>query len=276
MRVKAVTRKKGIMNVEELNAYKTCYGKPLDYKDYGLYVGLPALVMAGFTMALWYYWWISLIFAAVGAIYGFKILMPQMVRRQYALESLRERNRFINNMTQILSDASKPIPKGLSMARARAKGELQNDLTVLEARLQGADNIQIKDAFRDIREKYSNDVIFAQYFEQLETAIREGRTNIDTMKQIKSYHNDMKKMQEKFLREKSGYLSDMKQMVFIICIFILSITFSFSFKMYYNGFAHTIIGWVSGSIWLALMMYWFHTFFQRYFDDDILNLGVAK
>ncbi|AMQ98778.1 MULTISPECIES: hypothetical protein [Enterococcus] len=276
MKVQAMTKRKGLMDVSELNAYQVAYGKPLDYRDYLNYVGLPCLFMGGFSFALCYYWWIALICGVIGGVYGFKVIMPKSIKRSYELKSLQERNKFINNMTQILTDDSKTVTRALSIAKQRTKGELREDIQILESRLQGADKFQIAEAFREINNKYYSDVVFTQYFEQLETAIYEGRNNSDTMKQIKSYHNDVKRKTEGFMKIKDGYLQDMKQMMFIVAVFIGAITFAFGFSTFYEGFARSPIGWVFGSIYFLIMVSFMKSFFKHYFDDEIMSLGVSN
>ncbi|EMF0336543.1 hypothetical protein KCT23_002353 [Enterococcus faecium] len=276
MKVQAVTKKKGIMDVSELNAYQVAYGKPLDYRDYLNYVGLPCIFMGVFSFSLCYFWWVGLICGVIGAVYGYKVVMPKSVKRSYELKSLRERNKFINNMTQILTDESKTVTKALAMAKTRTKGELREDIQILESRLQGADKFQIAEAFREINEKYERDVVFTQYFEQLETAIYEGRNNADTMKQIKSYHNDVKLKTESFLKIKNGYLQDLKQMLFIVAIFIGAITFSFGFSTFFDGFARSPIGWGFGGVYFIIMVRFMKSFFMHYFDDEIMSLGVSN
>ncbi|HAR1504968.1 TPA: hypothetical protein IZ362_001980 [Enterococcus faecium] len=271
-----MTKRKGLMDVSELNAYQVAYGKPLDYRDYFNYVGLPCLFMGGFSFVLCYYWWIALICGVIGGVYGFKVIMPKSIKRSYELKSLQERNKFINNMTQILTDDSKTVTRALSIAKQRTKGELREDIQILESRLQGADKFQIAEAFREINNKYYSDVVFTQYFEQLETAIYEGRNNSDTMKQIKSYHNDVKRKTEGFMKIKDGYLQDMKQMMFIVAVFIGAITFAFGFSTFYEGFARSPIGWVFGSIYFLIMVSFMKSFFKHYFDDEIMSLGVSN
>ncbi|HDI3019235.1 TPA: hypothetical protein PL519_003479 [Clostridium botulinum] len=274
--MKIKTRRKGFMDVRELNAYQVAYGKPLSRKDYFNYVGIPCLFMGIFSYSLCYYWWVALICSFVGGIYGFKVKMPKSVKREYNLKSLAERNKFINNITQILSDESKTTIKAIGIAKARTKGELRNDIQLLEAKLQGADKFQISEAFNEITRKYEKDVVFTQYLEQIETAIYEGYNNADTLKQIKSYHNDILTETNNFMKIKEGYLKDMKQMIFIIGVFIISITFSFGFATYYNAFAHTFIGWIFGGIYYTLMIMFLRKFFLYYFDDEIMSLGGIK
>ena len=276
VQVKAQTRRKGLIDVNELNAYQVAYGKPLNYKDYLQYVGLPAIVMAGLAFALWYSIWVSLICAIVGLIYGFKSIMPKSIKRKYNMKSLQARKIFINNMTQILTDDSKTINKAISIAKERTKGELKEDINLLETKIHGANKFQISEAFSELKDKYERDVVFTQYLEQLETAMFEGKNNISTLQQIKSYHNDMVKKTNEYMRFKDGSVLDMKQLSLFVVIFIVAITFSFGFDTYYEGFARSIVGWIFGGIYYLLMIRHSLKFFSFYFDDEIMSLGVSK
>lgn len=269
---KIKTNKKGLVNVDEIQAHKVAYEKPLNVKDYSFYIGTPAVILGGFTFILLYYWWFSLIMAVVGGIYGAVLFLPKAVTKNYEMHSFRERNKFINNMTQILTDDSKTVPRSLMTAAARSEGEFKEDLLVLQARLMGADNQTIQDAFRDVEDKYEGDVVFVQYVEQLETTMLEGRTNIDTLQDIKTYHNDIKVKQDEYQKEKNGYLKDMRMLLGVMVVFILAISFSFGFELYKEAFAHNFVGWVTIGIYLLLMGNYFRTFSKYLFDDSIMEV----
>lgn len=268
------TKKKNILNVDELNAYKVAYGSPLKLKDYFHYVLIPGIIFGIFSFLLLYYWWLSLIAVIIGIVYGFKVFLPKSIKKYYETESFGQRNKFINNMTQILTDESKTVTKALSIVNARAEGEFSEDLTILHARLIGADNKQIQNGFKVLADNYEDDIIFVQYLEQLETAMLEGRANIDTLKDIKTYHNDIKKKQNEYELKKQGHLRDMKMLCGVVLIFILAITFSFGFNTYINDFAHHPIGWVTCGIYITLMSRFFRKFSTYLFDDSILEVEI--
>lgn len=268
------TKKKNIINVDELNAYKVAYGKPLRAKDYLYYVGVPALLYAGVSFIILYYWQLSLIAGVFGALYGAKVFLPKSIEKIYADQSFAQRNKFINNMTQIMTDESKTVTKALATAGSRADGKFQQDISQLQAMLFGADYNQIRNGFKMISEKYEEDIIFIQYLEQLETAMIEGRANIDTLKDIKTYHNDMKKKQSEYQSKKQGHLRDMKGLFGVVIIFILAISFSFGFETYVNSFAHHPIGWVTGGIYMLLMANFFRKFSTYLFDESVLEVQL--
>jgi hypothetical protein len=271
----AKTRKKKFVNADEINAIKVAYGKPLEKKDYLRYGLIPGLIVGGFSFILLYLWWVSLILGIIGALYGLKVLMPKIIQRTYEQISFRERNKFVNNMTQILTNDSQTLLKALGRASDRSEGELKMDLKVLQAKLMGADHGQVLQAFKVISNKYRDDIIFVQYIEQIETASLEGKTNMDTLKDKKSYHNEMKGKKEEYDRKKDGHLRDIKSLCIIVVFFILIIAFSFNFlKTYIDAFARHPIGWCTAGIYMLLMFFFSRSFANYYFDDSILEVKI--
>ncbi|PEL83971.1 hypothetical protein [Bacillus wiedmannii] len=268
----AKTKKKKFVNAEEINAFKAAYGKPLAKKDYVRHAAVPGLVVGGFSFLLLYIWWLSLILGCIGALYGLKVLMPKIIKRAYERDSFRERNKFVNNMTSLLANDSQTLLTSLGRASDRSQGELREDLKILIANLMGADQEQVIQAFKQLSNKYREDIIFDQYLEQLETCVIEGRTNLDTLKDIKSYHNEIKEKKDDYERKKEGHLKDMKMLCGVIVVFVLAITFSFSFDTYITAFAKHPIGWITGGIYMTLMFFFFKSFTAYLFDDSIMEV----
>lgn len=266
------TTKKNRVNISELVAYKQAYGGDLGRKDYLRYVIMPGLGCLFFSTIVLYNPVISIIATVIGLFYGWRVLMPKSIRKAYEQESMIQRNKFLNNLTQILTDDSKTVNTALGMAKLRAKGEFKDDLTKLEASLFGAGIPQIQDAIDAISEKYQDDVIFIQYMEQLETAVIEGRTNMDTLKDIKVYHNQMKTKQEKYEKAKQGHVKDMKTMMMFITAFIFMLTYPFGFKMYLTAFAHNWTGYSFGIIYLIVEWRYFNQFMTFLFDDSVVSM----
>ncbi|HFJ9454055.1 hypothetical protein N7X28_26130 [Bacillus sp. SM-B1] len=268
----AKTQKKKFVNAEEVNAFKVAYGKPLNKKDYLRYAAVPGLVTGVFSFLLLYIWWLSLILGVLGAVYGLKVLMPRIVKRAYERDSFRERNKFVNNMTSLLANDSQTLLTALSRASDRAKGELREDLKILMANILGADQTQVIQAFKNLSSKYREDITFDQYLEQLETCVLEGRTNLETLKDIKTHHNETKEKKDEYERKKEGHLKDMKMLCGVIVVFVLAITFSFGFKTYITAFARHPIGWITSGIYMSLMFFFFKSFTTYLFDDSIMEV----
>lgn len=269
---KITTKKKKSMTVDELRAYRIAYGGKLGAKDYTFFVGLPAGLFAVFSFLLLYNVWVSLVCAVVGAIYGVRFLLPQAIKKQYEAAGFNQRNKFLNNITQVLTDESQTVLMAIRKVTVRTDGEFREDVKKFHAMLIGADNDRIRDAVMWFGDKYDDDIIFMQYLEQLETAMLEGKTNIDTLKDIKTYHNDISKKQKMYESQKNGHLNDMKQLVFITAFLIIALAVSFGFDVYLRSFARHIIGYITSGLYLVLLAMYFKQFVGYLFDDSVMEI----
>lgn len=266
------TKKKKTMTVDELRAYRIAYGGKLGAKDFMFFVGVPAGLLSAFSFLLLYNAWVSGAFFLLGAFYGIKTLMPRAVKKQYEAEGFAQRNKFLNNITQVLTDDNKTVLMAIKKVTTRSNGEFREDLKKFHAMLIGADNERIRDAVLWFGDRYDDDVIFMQYLEQLETAMLEGKTNIETLKDIKTYHNDIRKKQDLYEIAKNGHLSDMKQLVIITAILIISLAVSFGFETYLSAFARHIVGYISAGLYLGILIMFFKQFAGYLFDDSVMEI----
>ena len=273
---KVATKKRKVLNIDELRAYRVAYGRQLGSKDYMLYVGVPAGLFGLLSLLLLYNVWVTLACITIGAIYGWTFFLPKSVKKQYEAESFNQRNKFINNITQVLTDENHTVLMALQKVTPRAAGEFQEDVKRFHAMLIGADNRRVREAVNWFSDEYEDDVIFLQYLEQLETACIEGKTNIDTLKDIKTYHNDIRKKQLYYEKRKAGHLRDMKQLLVITCILIIALALSFGFNTYLEAFARTTIGYVTSGLYLTILAFFFKQFSNYLFDDSVMEIRVGK
>lgn len=267
--------KKKLFTLDELNAYKRAYGKPIERKELLMSLIKPFTVVFVFSFAMFYYWWLSLILGVVAMFYGYRVMMPQSIKRVYEENAFKERHMFINNLTQILTNSEKTMLQALETVTKRANGEFKNDLFTLQAALKkGASNKEIQAAFERFGQKYKHDVIFDLYVEQLATATIEGRTNIDTIKDIKSLHNELKQEQDKFLQKKKRATYEFRFISIISLVLIGAITFSFGLTQWINVYAHQVPGWIASSIYLALLGGFFHSYLKRLGDDNVMEVKI--
>lgn len=269
---KNLTKKKKFANIDELQAYKVAYGGKLGSKDYMTYLGVPGGLFAGFSFLLLYNVWVSVVCLILGAIYGFTFILPKSVTKQYEAESFNQRNKFLNNITQVLTDENQTVLMALKKVIERADGEFKDDLRRFYARLVGADDERLRIAIVWFSDKFEDDVIFLQYLEQLETMMIEGKTNIDTLKDVKTHHNDIRKKQEFYEKVKNGHLRDMKQLVVITAILIIALSISFGFSTYLEAFARHMIGYVSSAVYLITIAVFFKQFTGYLFDDSVMEV----
>ena len=263
-----------ILNIDELNAYRIAYGNPIQRKELIISLMVPFLISFFYTFILFYYWWLSLIVGIAAMIYARVYTMPYREKRIYEENSFRERNNFVNNMTQILTNEERTILQSLKTVGDRANGEFREDIEKLQAKIVGATNEEVQGAFQELIDKYQKDVIFTLYLEQIITIIVEGKINIETLKDIKSYYNEIKKKQDKFFIEKQQRQKDFKQMIKLGILFIFILKMSFGWRQFIDVYAHHPIGWVASFLYLIILMSSFYSFLKRMGDDSIMEVQV--
>lgn len=262
------------VDLEELMAYRRAYGSELVKRDYFKYVVIPGLLFCFLATILLYNPIVSVVFMIIGLLYGYTFFMPKAIEKTYNQNAFAQRNKFINNMTQIMTDESKTVATALNKAIVRADGEFKDDLMWLSASLVGADVPIIQNSFEYIADKYEDDVIFGQYLEQVETATIEGNVTIDTLKDIRSYHNQIKTKTEEYEKAKGAYLKDMRMMMLTVIAFIFALTFSFGFNTYLTAFAWALPGWVASTLYLVLQLFFFKQFSTYLFDDSVTSVKL--
>lgn len=267
------TLNKGRMTLDELKAYRVAYGQELGPKDYIRYIGIPALVLGGYSWLLLWNVWVTLICVLVGGIYGARYVLPNMVKRQYESIAFMQRNKFLNNMTQAMTDDGQTVQSALQKITPRSDGEFKDDLERYHAMLIGVDDERLRDSTRWFSAKYQGDVIFEQYLEQLETVLVEGKTNIDTLKDIKRYHNDIKTKQSLYATSKLGHMKDMRQMLFISAFLIAVLSISFGFSVFKEAFANHLVGYITSGVYLVVVSYFLSRFMKFTMDDSVMDIG---
>lgn len=266
--------KKKKYTLDEVNALRIAYGDPLQKRELITSLLIPFFIGAIFTFALFYYWWLALIAGVTAMIYAYKIMLPQNTKRAYEVNAFRERNKFVNNITQMLTNQERTVLDALKTVTERANGEFKEDLLVLQASLVDANPKEQQNAFQVISDKYKNDVIFDQFVEQLATASIEGRFSMETLKDIKTYHNQVKEKQDDFMAKKQKEAFNFKFIVTIGLVLIMAITFSFGWDKFVNTYARNYIGWVTSSIYLLIVSGYFLAFRNRYVDDNIMEVKI--
>jgi len=267
-------QRKKYFDATELEAMQKLYGSNLTLGDYKKYLLASIIFTSGFATLLFHRIIITIITGIFGAIYGFKVIMKQSITRNYKMDSLYERQKFINSLAQILTDDQKITLGAIELANSRIKGELHDDINILQARIEGANRTQVRYAFDELGQKYESDILFCQFIEQIETALTVGRANdIETIKQQKTYHNDAVRNTEAFLKVKEGHYAGIKLITTIIGALIILVMFSFGIKTYHEAFTRMLVGNIFGGMFYVILLYLMHNFYKIYFDDDILSIG---
>lgn len=266
--------KKKKYTLDEVNALRVAYGDPLEKRELISALLIPFFIGTIFTFALFYYWWLAIITGVGAMVYAYKIMLPQNTKRAYEVNAFRERNKFVNNITQMLTNQERTVLDAMKTVTERASGEFKEDLLVLQASLVDANSKEQQGAFQVLSDKYKNDVIFDQFVEQLATASIEGRFSMETLKDIKTYHNQVKKRQDEFMAKKEREAYNFKFIVTIGLVLIMVITFSFGWDQFLNVYARNPFGWVTSSVYLLILSVYFLAFRNQYIDDNIMEVKL--
>lgn len=274
----SIVSKKTVLSLDELNAYRVAYGNPLMKKEIFTALVVPFLVCFFSVLILTYYWWLALIAGGVGVYYGYTVLMKIGIERVYQQQAILQRNRFINNMTQILTNPSETVTSAIKWCSQEivAKGEFKQDLDRLLVDLMDANESQVKEGFGKLAEKYKSDFVFNLYIDNLITATLEGRTDIRKIKELKSWHNDVLEQRNIFIKNKVGFTKNFKVTTLYTLILIAILTFGNGFDSYLKYYAHSPFGWVSSAILLCSLVYFFHSFQKDIADDEVMEVKIWK
>lgn len=262
------------INVDELNAYKIAYGNPLNGKDYSKYIGLPALGFGILSFVLLYTWWISLICTFFGALYGAKVFMPMTLKKRYDQEAFMQRNKFINNTTQSLSDKNTTVKEAIKIAMYHANGKFEDHLMQFYALIHDGSKEDVYQAVTEITEEYRHDIVFNMYMKQIETGIIQGKQDLKAFKDVAQFHEFVKNGREEFALKKMRHLSGMKQVCSIMFMAILVLNNFPSFQEYLTVFARAPIGMISAFFFLLWFSINLKNFFNEYFDDEIMEVPL--
>lgn len=269
--------KQEIWSIDELNAYREAYGNPLMKKEIFTILVVPFMVCFFAVYVLTYYWWLSLIGGIVGVAYGYIVMMRINVERVYQQEAINQRNRFVNTMTAMLSNLGEPVIKALKWCSDEgiAKGEFKKDIDQLISVLMDSGPQEVKAAFTSLKEKYKRDFVFGQYIENLIIITLEGRNNIDKLKELASWHNDVLEVRNEFIQRKVGYKKEFIRTTMYPLIIVGVLTF-IDFDQYIRYYAHNYVGWIASAILLFALASFFHSLQKKLADDEVMEVKMWK
>lgn len=266
--------KKRRYTLEEYSALKTAYGEPYSRADLFASLFKPFVFIFAYTYFVGYIWWLSVIYGLLASLYQYRRINKLNMSREYQEKAFNERNKFLNNITQILTNPNTTTLDGLMKSANRTSGEFQDDLGYLLTELKDSDPRRVHSAFETFKVKYETDVVFIQYIDQLETAILDGRNNVEVLKDIRTFHNNVKKKRDFFIRLKSKRTSQFKQIVLILLASILAMAFSLGFSKYINEYAHTMYGWVGNNLYLLVIFMIFRGHLKKQEDDNVMEVSM--
>lgn len=263
---------KRIYNIDELNAIRTQYENPIRKKEVLIFALVPAGYVFALIYSLFYNWKLALLFSLIGVVYGVAIIMPKMVKRNHYSRSQRERNRFMNSLTQNLVNDNVLTEDGLERVSNRLNGELARDVKELTTRLKYDTASEQNEAYEALSNKYRNDRVFVQFVDQLNTATTEGRNNIKELDSLASHHDLVLQKQKHFYNvkdEKLLWYCVASGMIIAVATTLALTTWNLGYKQI---FISTPVGWVIGFVFIAFNLVYTHKFVLDYFDDEVMEV----
>lgn len=263
---------KRIYNIDDLNAIRTQYENPIRKKEILLFALVPALYVFSLVFSLFYNWKLSLAFSLIGVVYGVAIIMPKMVNRNHYSRSQRERNRFMNSLTQNLVNDNILTEDGLERVSNRLSGELAVDIKELTTRLKYENALEQNLAYETLSNKYKSDRVFVQFVDQLNTATNEGRNNINELDSLASHHDLVLQKQNTFYQVK-----DEKLMWYCVAsVITIAVAATLAITTWNLGYKQVVIstpiGWIIGFIFIVFNLIYTHKFVGDYFDDEVMEV----
>ncbi|WP_332237948.1 hypothetical protein [Sporolactobacillus sp. KGMB 08714] len=255
-------------NLEEVIAWKKAYGHVSQNREILWAVLKPTLILGGVSYLFYHYWWLSIVFGLVGALYGYRVMLRVSARRVYETKAFNERDKFIKLMTQALFKESRTVLNALSFTFTHLNGELKEDVRILRNHLRGTTDEEKNEAFLAFAEKYRDDNWFYQYALQLKRASIEGRMSERAFTNLSHCHNETKIERERYMSQKQKRALDYIQMTWATFGFVLFTAVSLGWSNYVQHTAHQPLGWIADSIYFLAAAIVFHLWYQRATDDN--------
>lgn len=264
-------------SIDELRAFKLAYGRPIQSEDYVVNIVLPAVLSGAMTHLLLHYILLTIFMTIFGGVYGYIVLFPANIERFYDRNSFEQRNKFVNNITQVMSSPSVSVFMVLNDMIDLYSGEFKERLTLLVSQLSDASTDEYHEYFQTFASHYAKDVIFTQYIDILETSAVDGINNLDSLKKTTSFHNDIKTFRNTLVDNKNRSLRFVKTGHMLITICIIACHFKIepiTFENYLKYFSHHPIGWGVSIFYFIGVLYAMTHFMKNYFDDDVLEVEM--
>lgn len=260
------------MNIDELNAIHTMYDKKLTKKNVFVMALYPAIFLPVMLFTVFWRWWLVPVGFGLGLLYGLTVMIPVRIQSGYKYNAFKERNRFVNNLSQSLHRKSITMLDALTdVAEFRLRGELKDDIHQLAYNVAGKDAADRLKAYNDLIDKYNHDRIFVQYIEHLITIDISGMEDLAVLDETAEAHDASLQWQDYLIRKKKEsllyYITNML-LSYVLSVVVITLTWD----VYVDFFAHTILGLLFGGIYLAMTFYFSHRFVLDYNDEEIMEV----
>lgn len=257
-------------SIEELNALAESYVQPMDKKSILKIIFIPGIIFGVVAGAIFLSVIPTLIVFLWGSYIGYSLLLPSIVSRQVEQKAFVERNKFVNNFSQIIS-SDKSVFDALkeTITRLDQSTDLAERMNQSLAELVHSD----KDAvFLKIAEEFKEDEAFSQFIEQVSITENKGKINIGTLKNLKTIHNENMIAQQTFIEEKAAHMKGIQMIFGLVCAIPLMFMTMTSFSEYRDIMTGNLFSMGIMAIWIVLVITQFTAYVKRIYDDSIMEI----
>lgn len=261
------------MNIADLQAKEEAYGYRLTKSKIAGIILPYSLSIGAFAYILYSNLIIALILVAISAITVYLKIVPQEIQVQYYRRGLQQRNRCLNIITQSMTSPENTVYESMKQAAIRMNGEFKQDLQeVIAVMVTSEDDEPVHQAFNKIEEKYADDVVFTQYFEQLETAQFEGNLSPEIFQDLSNYHNQTYEKQQAYIAQRKKRKKEVFTITAIVFGLCVTLAVSNGYDNYRTTFSYSIIGIIASSIFMVVYIFVLMKFFKAYYDESITTV----
>lgn len=267
--------KRRLKSITELNAIEQLYGSTLTPARIMRMISTFEIITIAFSYLLYMSIPITIVWVLLTALGVYAAIIPRHVQNDYYNKAMNERNKFINLITQGLSTKNANVLNVLTRNIDNLSGEFGNDMRVLTARLLSeTEDEQKRKAFKEVSDKYHDDIYFDLFIEQLETAYYETQYNIETFETFKESHNTVLSKMREFQAVKKVHQKQLFVVTGIVWVLLAITAWSVlrSFDRYMLSYAHSIAGYIASTLFFIAMFIVYNKFYRMYYDDEVTSI----
>lgn len=266
--------KSSLNSIAAMNARAQLYGHTMTKSRvfrmmfiYEVATVVTCAILYGFNHLIWAVGWMIIV-----AIIVYKKVIPQQVEANYQTRSEIERNKFINITTQSLAGDSVNLLSVLRRSSAKLTGEFREDMESLIATMSSSPSrSEVHQQFMRIEDKYSDDIYFCLFIEQIETVFYETQYHIETFEVFKDSHNTIMQKEKTFSAQKRDYMMQGVMMFILGQVLNATTLYSSGYDKFLSAYANTIAAPIINGIYIIGILMTANTFIKRFFDDDVTH-----
>ncbi|TPR14959.1 hypothetical protein DY052_05915 [Apilactobacillus timberlakei] len=255
----------------DLQAMSQAYRGNAELSSSGKYY--TPLVCIVSSIAFGYYLYTSIIWGIiwglVGLWYSYLVLYPQEVSSFYYRKGNSQRWNAVNNMYTSLSNVNNDAEDVIQVGIDSSEGEFQQDLQRLLAALSLRKPDKVNNAFKQIEDKYDEDIQFKQFMEQINIYFDMGVPDMKSFKRLNKNYNIVYEIQKKGRSSKNLQKVQFGFALIVVFVAVIGISKAMGGSNWVDTYSHVTSGIVTNSIAMTIaFLAAHHIFFKRYYKDS--------